>query len=241
MKLVCVKQKSQFFGNIFNLFKSLNSFNKNKDKKFFVSKISEVSNNPEERRKILEDLGYDFFDFDLWKGWLFLEESSAEFIIREYLLTWFFPSLKYKLRTYSAGGFTNVEPRFKDFKNLFTFLHLEPAYKNRVWVKIDGGNEEENLISKMKNTFVKEGSWNESNFSQFEQHDFEKYYPLQFQEDVIRILSIESKLKKKEGKENLLKEVKNWINENEDLAKKEFEESANEVIKFLKKIEGELN
>ena len=215
--------------------------NKNKDKKFFVSKISEIANNPEERRKILEDLGYDFFDFDLWKGWLFLEESSAEFIIREYLVSWFAPSLKYKLRTYSAGGFTNVESRFKDFKNLFTFLHLEPAYKNRVWVKIDGGNDEANLISKMKNTFVKEGSWNDSNFSQFEQDDFEKYYPFQFQDDVDKISKIEPKENRRKEKKNLLDEVKKWVNQNEELARIEFELSAHEVIEFLKIIELELS
>ena len=64
--------------------------------KLFLSKIEEISNNPEDRRQILEDLGYDFFDYDLWKAWLFLEEASAETLIRDYFIDWFVPKLKNK-------------------------------------------------------------------------------------------------------------------------------------------------
>jgi AAA15 family ATPase/GTPase len=114
----------------------------------FVSELKEVSDNPEERRQILEDLGYDFFDFDLWKGWLFLEESSAEIIIRDYLIDWFVKPLKNKVRTFSAGGTSSIIPKFEDFDKLFIFLHLEPTYKNKVWVIIDAGDEEQKIISK---------------------------------------------------------------------------------------------
>jgi predicted ATP-dependent endonuclease of OLD family len=41
-----------------------------------TSQLSEVENIPEMRIEILEKLGYDFFDFDLYKGYLILEESS---------------------------------------------------------------------------------------------------------------------------------------------------------------------
>ena len=95
-----------------------------------LSTINPVSKDPIERKKLLEELGYDFFDHDLWKGWLFLEESSAEEIIRDHLIRWFTPKLKYELRTFSAGSTSRVIPKFDDFNKLFVFLHLEPTYKN---------------------------------------------------------------------------------------------------------------
>lgn len=91
-------------------------------------------------------MGYDFFDFDLWSAWLILEESSAERIIREYLIPWFVPELKGRLRTYSANSLSEVETKFRDFNNLFVFLHLQPTYKNLAWVVVDGGEEEAKII-----------------------------------------------------------------------------------------------
>jgi hypothetical protein len=67
----------------------------------------------------LEELGYDFFDFDLWRAWLFLEESSAEVLIRDHFIRWFFPELSYKIRTFSAGGSGKIISRFEDFDRLF--------------------------------------------------------------------------------------------------------------------------
>ena len=55
-------------------------------------------NEAEERRNALERLGYDLSDYDLWKAWLILEESSAERLIREYLIPWFIPELQGRLR-----------------------------------------------------------------------------------------------------------------------------------------------
>lgn len=164
--------------------KIFNVNNNNRDTvkpKLFISTVNEIPKNPEIRRQVLEDLGYDFFDFDLWKGWLFLEESSAEVIIREYLIDWFVKPLKNKLKTFSAGGSSSVLPKFEDFDRLFIFLHMEPVYKNKVWVIIDAGEEEEKIINKMKDKYSKSG-WIKSNFSQFKHHDFENYYPKEFQE-----------------------------------------------------------
>jgi len=205
-----------------------------------LSKMAEVSNNPEERRRVLEDLGYDFFDFDLWTGWLFLEESSAEIIIREYLTKWFVPTLKNKVRTFSAGGTSNISPKFDDFDKLFIFLHLEEVYKNKVWVLIDGGEEEGKIIQKMKDKYAKAG-WNESNFNQFKEHDFEKYYPAEFQARVNEIIKLTDKQTKRLAKKALLDDVKNWIAQDEEKAKEEFKESAKEVIEQLKQISKELN
>ncbi|MBD2094102.1 AAA family ATPase [Trichocoleus sp. FACHB-591] len=107
------------------------------EEKLPTSQVEEVINSPEARREILEDLGYDFFDFDMWSAWLFLEEATAEKIIKEYLIPWFTPDLKGKLRTFSAKSLSEVKTKFDAFDKLFVFLHLETAYKNLVWVVIE--------------------------------------------------------------------------------------------------------
>lgn len=219
-----------------------NVTNYERDKKrenLFVSKVTEVSEDAEERRQVLEDLGYDFFDFDLWKGWLFLEESSAEVIIRDHLIRWFAKPLQSNLRTFSAGSTSKIETKFEDFDRLFVFLHLEPTYKNRVWVLIDSGSEEAGIIAKMKSKYSKSG-WDPNNFFQFEQHDFEMYYPSNFRAEVESILKIADKKKKMDAKKELLDKVKEWIVEDDDRAKKAFKLSANEVIDKLKKINSAL-
>ncbi|GCC51658.1 hypothetical protein SanaruYs_18860 [Chryseotalea sanaruensis] len=204
------------------------------------SSISEVPNTPTDRLKVLEELGYDFFDLDLWKAWLFLEESSAEVIIRDYLMEWFVPKLKFQLRTFSAGSTSKVKPKFEDFNRLFVFLHLEPSYKNKVWVYIDGGDEETEIISDMKQVYSASG-WSEKNFNQFSQHNFEKYYPNRFKEEVEKALALTSKQEKRIAKQNLLIKVKTWIVNHETEAKEEFKISAAEVIEVLKSIKRELN
>jgi predicted ATPase len=204
-----------------------------------LSSMEEIPNIPSERQKVLEELGYDFFDHDLWKAWLFLEESSAEVIIRDHLIRWFFPKLKYELRTFSAGSTSRIKPKFDDFNKLFVFLHLEPTYKNKVWVYIDGGKEETELINDLKTIYSKSG-WKEDNFGQFSQHDFEKYYPYKFQKQVKEALGIKDKQKKRSAKKELLEEVKDWIHENDKEAKEAFKESASEIIEVLKIIKKEL-
>ncbi|MFH1852976.1 MAG: hypothetical protein ABIA75_11595 [Candidatus Neomarinimicrobiota bacterium] len=206
----------------------------------FLSEMKEIQNNPIERRQILEDLGYDLFDFDLWKGWLFLEESSAEVLIRDYFIKWCVPQLKYKLRTFSAGSSSKVKSKFEDFNRLFVFLHLEPTYKNKVWVYIDSGEIEDDIILKMKEKYSASG-WSVEQFGQFSEHDFEKYYPVVFEPEVKRVLSITDKQQKKKEKAILLESVKDWINENPAEAEIEFKESASEIIKILKMINKKLS
>ncbi|NOS91199.1 MAG: AAA family ATPase [Cyclobacteriaceae bacterium] len=222
------------------IFKISNEKRDRNRQNMFVSEIKEVSQNPEDRRRVLEDLGYDFFDFDLWKGWLFLEESSAEVIIRDYLIEWFVKPLKGKIRTFSAGGSSSVIPKFEDFDKLFIFLHLEPTYKNRVWVIVDSGEEEGEIINKMREKYTKSG-WNASNFTQFAEHDFEKYYPSDFKSKVDEVISITDKQERRKAKKQLLDEVKLWIASDEDAAKEKFKESAKVVIEKLKQINKEIN
>ncbi|MEH2072592.1 MAG: ATP-binding protein [Nostoc sp.] len=201
-----------------------------------TSYIEEIDNTPEARRQVLEELGYDFFDFDLWSAWLILEESSAERIIRDYLIPWFFPELKGRLRTYSANSLSEVETKFKDFDKLFVFLHLQPIYKNLAWVVVDAGEEEAKIIEKLKSKYTSSG-WNESNFLQFSEHDFEKYYPQEFQGKVDIILQMSGGKHRQQNKKVLLEEVINWISNNPKEAKDAFQDSASDVIQVLQQIQ----
>lgn len=61
-----------------------------------------VKNDPNEKMKLLEELGYDVFDFDLYKFYLIFEESSAEALVRDFLIPVFCPSLKDKIKKNSS-------------------------------------------------------------------------------------------------------------------------------------------
>ena len=102
-----------------------------------------------------------------WDAWLLLEESSAEKIVRSYLIPWFVPSLQSRLRTYSAHSLSEVPTKFSDFNDLLVFLHLEPVYKNRAWVVVDGGTSEMEVIRKLREMYEKSG-WKGDHFSQAE-------------------------------------------------------------------------
>ncbi len=186
---------------------------------------------------MLEDLGDELNDFDLWEAWLLLEESSAERIIRDYLIPYFALELKTKLKTYSSQGFEKIPSKFEDFKNLFVFVHLQSNYKNKAWVITDAGEKEKVIIDDMKKTYSKCG-WKEEQFRQFSEHDFEKYYPAEFQEKVSEILRITSKKAKRKQKRVLLDDLMAWCDEDPGRAKEAFEESAYEVINVLREIQG---
>jgi predicted ATPase len=198
-----------------------------------TSSISEIENTPEARREVLEDLGYELFDFDVWDTWLILEESSAEVIIREFLIPHFVPGLKNVLKTCAAGSVSKVSARIEALHSLCLFLHLQKSFNDRIWVVVDGGETEKKITDDLKNKYK---SWKEDRIIQFAEHDFEKYYPQQFQEQVNNILT-KSGNDKRKAKKELLDEVKKWYRENPDLAKEEFKKSALEVINILKGVE----
>jgi AAA15 family ATPase/GTPase len=202
-----------------------------------TSTIEEVSNSVEARLEVLEELGYEFVDFDMWSGWLILEEASAEKIIREYLIPWFTPELNGKLKTFSARSLSGVKKKFEAFNNLFVFLHLQPVYKNLAWVVIDAGDNEEKIINELKDLYTPNG-WNKENFLQFSEHDFEQYYPAQFKSQLDNILQTTDKQKRQKMKKDLLDEVEIWIKENDGDAKEAFKESASNVIEVLLKIKS---
>jgi len=198
-----------------------------------TSYITEIGDAREERIKVLEELGYELFDFDLWKAYLILEESSAERIIRDFLIPEFIPDLKDKLKTIASQGIDDVEPRFNDFLRLFVFIHTTTLYENKAWILVDGDTRGQDIIKNLKDKFK---SWSENHFQCFSKKNFEEYYPERFQEKVVNLLGIEDKQKKREAKKELLDEVRTWIGENREIAIKEFNESAEEVIKLLDSI-----
>ncbi len=184
--------------------------------------IHEVdSDDPEGRRFILEDLGYDLFDFDLANGWLLLEESTAERVIREYLIPTFIPALHGKIRTLSLGGISKADRAFSDFSRLFLFLHREPIYHNKAWVMLDGDAAGANVISQLK---AKYPSWSPNQFQCFSKPNFESYYPASFSDRVEDALQ-ESDWKKQQVKKGQLAvDVISWAKQNKTEAKVAFKD-----------------
>jgi predicted ATP-dependent endonuclease of OLD family len=215
-----------------------------KDAKQQLSEISEVEATPEARLRVLEDLGYSLSDTApyLWDAWLILEESSAETIIRNYLIPWFCPKLA-RLKTFSAQGTGNVEKTFSDLQRLITFAHLEPTYKNKTWVIVDGDESGQTAIKTIKEKFK---DWDAEKFQTFTAENFENYYPERFAEKAKAALSAPDDANAKKGtakraaKAALLKEVTAWLADNPDAGKAELAKSAKEVIEKLKQIESTL-
>lgn len=200
-----------------------------------TSKITPIENKPHARIGVLRQLGYELYDSDLYDGWLFLEESSAQVIIRNYLIPWFVPRLA-RIQTVAANGVTKVEPTFEDFRRLFLFAHLEHQYQGRAWLVVDGDKEGGKLVDKLRDTYK---SWGKEHFHTWSKENFEEYYPAHFAGKVSAILGLPHD-KKRDPKRELLEEVKTWCDTNEDGAKNAFATSASDVIDFLLSIDQKL-
>jgi ABC-type transport system involved in cytochrome c biogenesis ATPase subunit len=198
-----------------------------------VAGITHVPPTPGERLAALAELGYSLSDFELWEGWLILEESSAEVIIRDYLIPSFAPRLT-RIRTLAAGGTSRVEPSFDDFARLVLFSHLEVAYRQRAWVRVDDDDIGRSLVKRLR---AKYDSWPEDRFQTFGAASFETYYPKVFEQEIIQTLSIKDKDTRREAKKKLLENVKNWLDEDPDRARDALAESAKDVISHLREIE----
>jgi len=196
----------------------------------------------EARRRVLRNLGYSLADSDMFEGWLILEEASAGTIIRRFLIPQFAPKLINVLGIIMTGGYTQVENQFMALAQNFLYLHLTPIYANRIWVIIDAGAREKEVIERLRHDFK---GWPPEHFDQFGAHNFEQYYPSCFQEEVEKILALpdnsEEARKQKQAAKNALRiKVMAWIDEDRDRAKREFECSAQEVIAKLRNIESKL-
>jgi AAA domain, putative AbiEii toxin, Type IV TA system len=197
--------------------------------------VERIPPTPEARMSVLQELGYAFSDFDLWDGWLILEESSAERIIRDYLVPWFAPSLT-RVRTLSAGGVTKVEAAFKDFHRMMLFVHLQPAYAGRAWVRVDGDDPGRSIVDSLRTKFP---SWDPNRFNIFSETAFEYYYPAEFRNRSDEVLQIKNKETRREAKRKLLEDVMAWLDADPERGKTALKESAESVIQDLQKIEVE--
>lgn len=200
-----------------------------------TSFIELIDNSTDARIGVLRQLGYELYDFDLWEGWLILEESSAQAIISHYLIRWFAPRLT-RVRIIAAGGVTKVRPAFEDFHRLFLFAHLERVYVDRAWVIVDGDPSGKRVVEQLRSSYK---SWAPEHFRAWQETDFERYYPERFASRVEEVLNLPHD-EKREAKKRLLREVKNWADSAEDEAMAEFATSAAEVIDVLKEIDRTL-
>ena len=183
--------------------------------------------------EILEKLGYDLFDFDLYKSYIVFEESSAEQIVRDFLIPEFVPKLHNKIKTIGGKGVTSIDLYFDDFLRLFVYLNGNPIYKSKAWVIADGDEAGRETIQKLKNRFPE---WPENNFRYFSKNNFEEYYPQKFSKEFVAIKQISDKKKRFEAKGKLTASVIEWIKKDKEKAIEEFSVSAKEVIDILKEV-----
>jgi len=196
-----------------------------------TSIIERIDNTPEKRLAILEKLGYDFFDFELFDFYLILEESTAELVIRDFLIPNFVPHLYNRLRTIAAAGTDDLESRVIDFIRLFVFIHTSPAYYKKAWVIADGDETGKNCINNLQEKFK---TWPKNHFITLKNDAFENYYPERFNSEVESVLAMPHGQKKQLKKKELVLKVMEWAFSNRNEAVKEFKTSAKEVIDLLK-------
>jgi hypothetical protein len=202
-----------------------------------ASSIEEVPRNPAAHAAVLQELGYEFTDFGLYEGWLFLEESSAETILNNVLIPAFAPGLKGRLRSFSASGITNVEPSIAEFQRLITFVHLQPVYEGRLWARVDGDPTGHQVVAALRSKF---SYLNDETCSCFSQPSFEMFYPAIFADRVRAVLDVQDRQARRKAKEQLLGEVLQWTELNAEGARRAWEESASDPIGALRLIERAL-
>ncbi|AEG92244.1 ATP-dependent nuclease [Ramlibacter tataouinensis] len=198
--------------------------------------VRPVDATPQSRLDVLRSLGYSLSDFDLWDGWLFLEEASAERVIRDYLIPWFTPALT-RVRTISANGVSRVEPSFDDFHRLTLFSQLQEVYSRSTWVCVDGDEPGNELVRKLRDKYR---SWPADRFRTFSSQQFERYYPSHFHERVDSVLGIQDRQARREAKRVLLDDVRSWLDEDEARGKAALRIDAAEVIEVLREISSKL-
>jgi ABC-type transport system involved in cytochrome c biogenesis ATPase subunit len=193
-----------------------------------------VDSTPGARLAVLRDLGYSLSDLDLWDGWLILEESSAERIIRDYLIPWFAPKLS-RVRTVAAAGSSNVEPTFDDFHRLVRFTHLEEVYRSATWVRVDGDTPGHAMVERLRQRYP---SWTPEQFGTFSAPYFEHYYPAAFAEEIAAAAALEDRQARRTAKRQLLNDVRAWLDADRARGKAALAKSATDVIADLVQIEA---
>jgi len=201
------------------------------------SKITEVPRDPVSHGSLLRELGYEFADMGLHEAWLFLEESSAERVIQDFLIPVFVPELAGRVRTFAAGGVGNLEPALSDFQRLTTYLHLQPIYRGKLWLRADGDAPGRDAIKKILTKFP---YLTEDECYWFQEEGFEHYYPERFSTRVEEAFAITDKQRRQAAKTELLLDVVDWSKNNKADAASQWADSASEIIEFLKSIRAKI-
>lgn len=202
-----------------------------------TTSLIEVKDTPEQKLYLLEYLGYELMDFDLFSSYIIFEESSAEFLVREFFIPIFYPNLKGKIKTIASSGVDDIEARLSDFLRLFVYIHSAPIYNSKAWVIADGDSAGKKVIQKLKDKF---SSWDERHFYNLCLENIEEYYPVKFKEQVKIALNEKEKNQKRDLKKQLLLDVCNWCREYPIEAKEEFSKSGKEIIDWLSEIDKKL-
>lgn len=208
----------------------------NLDSRIPTSEVRKVPDDPESRLAVLQDLGYSPSDYMMWDGWIFFEESSAERIVRQFIIPWFFPKLM-NVRIFSAAGVNQIAKKLSNFQDLITYAHLEPVYKNRAWVFVDGDKAGRDVVCELREKFK---NWPEDRFTSFSNDNFEDYYPVEFSSQVNEIFSLVGKDSRREPKKKLLNNVVAWLIEDEERGRAALKNSAAEIINQISLIEKSL-
>lgn len=188
-----------------------------------------------ERVEALRELGYGLADLALGEGWLIFEESTAEKLCRDYLIPWFAPTLK-RLNTVAGSGASRVTSLTQNLFEMLIFADLEPAYKYRAWVLVDGDQAGADALTRLRAQFP---TWPDDRFLRWGAAGLEEYYPDAFAEEVARIRK-RPRGERRELKKALFDRVLAWIAEDEARAKAAFAVSAEGAIQTLRSIEVSL-
>jgi predicted ATPase len=197
----------------------------------------EVKDKPEDRMEILRDLGYSLADMALGEGWVIFEESTAERLVYQWLAPWFAPGLR-KLRHVSARGNERAGALLTDFKEMFLFAHLEPLYRHRAWVILDGDKKSLEILAQLRSDFT---GWPVGRFRHWEKGAIEHYYPSPFAKRYDdEVMAISDGRERQKAKQDLFKDVMAWIEEDPERAREEFGKCAEGMISVLKDVEEDL-
>jgi hypothetical protein len=141
------------------------------------------------------------------------------------------------VRTLATGGNAEVEPTFQDFHRLVRFTHLEEAYRNSAWVRVDGDEQGQEIVRRLRDQYP---SWSPDRFESFSEAQFERYYPNEFAEQVNVTLNEPDKGSRREAKRQLLEDVRVWLDEDAERGRAALARSAGSVIADLEQIEAQL-
>jgi hypothetical protein len=197
--------------------------------------VTEVTNVPAERWALLRKLGYEVGDYEMYDGWLVLEESSAELLIREFIIPWFTPALVGRVKTIAAQGAADVEPRLIDLQRLITFVHLEPIYRKSAWVLVDGDKAGTAAIESLRSTF---SDWPADRFLATPSQNIEAFYPKPFSDQVSAVLAMPRSEERREAKKRLILAVVDWLRKDPQRGREALGESAAPLIQALMGIES---